>query len=398
MEFLDLIESISVTDASERRLYGGEGRRARGIRTAPNYSARLTEALTLVQRVGEGSRHAALAFEEAMSTSDFPLLFGDVIDRAMVMAYREYPSAIEQVVRTTTVRDFRDVKRFALDGAEGELEKVGQLEEYPAAALDEQRDTYSVAKFGRRIPLAWETLVNDDLDAFRDMPARLGRAARRTEQRFISSLIWDANGPHASLYTSGHTNIINTTNGASDDNTPFSIAGLQDGLLVLASQTDTDGEPIYFETVYLVVPPALEIPARNVLNGTELRVTVAGGATGQEVQVANWMRNRVQLVVDPYAPLIITTGTRGNTSWALFGAPGDGRPAIEFARLRGHEEPEIWVKSPNAMRAGGGEVGPDQGDFDNDGIQYRVRKVHGGAQLNNTGGYRSTVASNGTSN
>lgn len=398
MEFLDLIESISVTDASERRLYGGEGRRARGIRTAPNYSARLTEALTLVQRVGEGSAYAALAFTEAMSTSDFPLLFGDVIDRAMVLAYREYPNAIESVVKTTTVRDFRDVKRFAVDGAEGQLEAVAQGEEYPAAALSEARDTYSVAKFGRRLPILWETLVNDDLDAFRDMPGRLGRAARRTEQKFISSLIWDSAGPHASLYTSGHENIINTTNGAADDNTPFSIAGLQDGLTVLANQTDEDGEPIFFDTVYLVVVPALEIAARNVLNGTELRVTVNGGATGQELTVANWMRNKVQLVVDPYAPQIITTGTRGATSWALFGNPNDGRAAIEFARLRGHEEPEIWVKAPDAMRAGGGMVGPDQGDFDTDSIQYRVRKVHGGAQLNSTGGFRGTVASNGTSN
>lgn len=394
MEFLDLIESISASDASSTRLYAGEGRRARGIRSAPNYNARLQEAVTLIGRVAEGSRYAALTFEEAMSTSDFPLLFGDVIDRAMVLAYREAPSTIEQVVKTSTVRDFREVKRFAVDGADGQLEEVGELEEYPAASVDESRDTFKVRKLGRRLPLSWETLINDDLDGFRDMPGRLGRAARRSEQKDISRLIWDANGPHATVFSSVHRNVIDVSDhGTSDDNTALSIAGLQDAMTVLGQQTDPGGEPIYFESMFLVVVPALAVTARNILNGTELRVSLGG--TDQLI-TANWMKNNVTLIVDPYAPHIISNGTRAQTSWVLIGNPNDGRAFAEFARLRGHEEPEIWVKAPNAMRAGGGMVGPDQGDFENDSIQYRVRKVHGGGHLTNTGGWRGVVGSNGT--
>lgn len=396
MEFLELIESVRAGDASSDRLFGGEGRRATALRNRPDYDQALNEALGLVERALSGNRRAIADFEEAMGTSDFPLLFGDILDRGLVGAYREYPSEIERICRVTTVRDFRQVSRHAVDGAEGELSSVPQGTEYPEAGLSEARDTYQVGKFGRRLPLLWEALINDDLDAFRTMPDRLGRAARRTDQRFVTGLYADANGPHASLYTSSHANIINTTNGASATNPALSISGLQDGMIVLASQVDEDGEPIYFEAVHLVVPPALEITARNILNATELRLNTAGGATNQQVITANWMRDRVQLIVDPYLPLVITSGTRGNTSWFLFGSPMSGRAALEFARLRGHEDPEIWVKAPNAMRAGGGMVGPDQGDFETDSIQYRVRKVHGGTRLTETGGARCTVASNGT--
>lgn len=396
MEFLDLIESISENDASGTRLYGGEGRRARGIRSAPNYPTMLKEGIDLVAKVAQGSRHAALVFEEAMSTSDFPLIFGDILDRQLLAAYREYPSSIEAIAKVSTLRDFRQAKRFAIDGADGQLDAVAELGEYPASAVTESKDTLTVTKFGRRLPFSWEDFINDDLDAFRDAPARLGRATRRTEQKALTQLYVDANGPHASLYTTGNKNKVVTGNGAASSNPVLSVAGLQSAMTVLGNQVDAGGEPIYIEAVTLVVPPALEVTANNILNGTELWLTEAGGTSNQQLHVANWMRNRVKLVVDPYIPLVATSAN-GATSWFLFANPSvTDRAALEFARLRGHEEPEIWVKSPNAMRAGGGMVGPDQGDFDDDSIQYRVRAVFGGARLTSTGGGKLTAASNGS--
>jgi hypothetical protein len=37
--------------------------------------------------------------QEAMSTSDFPLLFGDIIDRSMLGRYREWPTVWAQLAR-----------------------------------------------------------------------------------------------------------------------------------------------------------------------------------------------------------------------------------------------------------------------------------------------------------
>lgn len=385
MEFLDLIESYGAGDASARNIYGGEGVRvASRRRNDPRYQESFDEALGLIERVASGSRHAALLFEEAMSTADFPLLFGDVIDRMIVGAYREYPSEIESICKVTTVRDFRTVSRHAIDGAEGDLAAVGEQEEYPEASLAEGEDSFAVGKFGRVIPMSWETLVNDDLDGFRDLPGRLGRATRRSEQRFITGLYIDSSGPHASLYSGGNANVVT-------GNPALTTDAVETAIQVLLAQTDTDSEPVYpGDGFYLVVPPALTLAADQIVNQTERRI-----AEGSDLRVVkgHGLKFTITPITDPYIPLVASS-SNGSTTWCLFASSPD-RPALEFARLRGHEMPEVWVKSPNAMRVGGGDIGPDQGDFDTDSIRYRVRAVFGGARLTSTGGFRSTVGSEG---
>lgn len=385
-DFLSLIESFNGSQASTDTLYSGEGGR-RVKRFGDRHPKAFSEALGLIERVMEGDRYAALHFQEAMSTSDFPLLFGDALDRALAASFQEFPSGIEAVTRTRRVRDFRSVKTFAVDGAEGQLDAVGERAAYPETPLSETFDEWSVAKFGRILDFSWEQWINDDLDAFRNAPARLGRAARRTRQRFITGLYVDASGPHASLYTSGNANIIT-------GNPVLSIAGLETAFTVLGNMRDEDGEPISVDAVTLVVPPALRVTAQNIIEGTILDLNEAGGTANQRLRAPNWMRNAMNLVVDPYIPVVASSN--GATSWFLFADPSSGRAALETGPLIGHEEPELWVKTSNAERVGGGTVGPDSGDFEHDSIRYRVRDVFGGARLLNTHGYKATVASNGS--
>lgn len=384
MEFLETIERIRAEEASVSRLYSGDGRSIRGLRRDdPRYISRLAEAAGFIKEVMDG-RRPFYHFQEAMTTADFPLLFGDVIDRMVLGSYQEAPYSWSQVVRRRTVPDFRTVNRFAIDGAEAVLDTVPQQSEYPEAALSETRYQYSVTKYGRRIPFAWESMINDDLDALRDIPERFGRAARRTEERFVTQLFFDANGPHASFFTGGNNNLV-------PNNPVLGINGLQSAMETLAAQVDADGEPISIEAMTLWVPPALEITAENILNSVQLELNEAGGSTNTRLIAVNWMRNRVTLAVGYYIPLIASSAN-GNTSWILTASPNVGRPMGEVGFLRGHETPEIWIKSPNAQRAGGGQVDAMDGDFDTDSIQYRLRHVLGGTRLDP----KSAVASNGS--
>src|SRR5687768_17043254 len=280
MEFLDAIESIRAEEASVQRLFGGEGQRTatRSGKTSPQYLSRLSEAAQFVGKFMKGQVSGHL-FQEAMTTSDFPILFGDIIDRTLLAEYREWPSTWQSIAQRKVVQDFRPVE---LDppmlGGETRLERVKELAEYPEAALSEQaRLTLSVKKYGRRMEFSWETTINDDRDRLRDIPMRFGRAARRSEEFFAAELYVGASGPNTNLYSNGNGNIVNIANGASVNNPALSIAGLQDALLVLSKMVDEDGNPIFVEMVELVVPPALEIPARNILNATELEITAASG-------------------------------------------------------------------------------------------------------------------------
>jgi hypothetical protein len=52
----------------------------------PAYRARLMEAMQLYGRAMNGNEYAMLQLREAFSTSDFPLLFGDILSRELLPA------------------------------------------------------------------------------------------------------------------------------------------------------------------------------------------------------------------------------------------------------------------------------------------------------------------------
>lgn len=390
--FLDLVETYRHHDASMDRLYGSEGSRVggrhtvgKGQRQNPVYLRQVTEAAKFLDAVRTG--HAPMwRLQEAMSTSDFPFLFGDILDRQMLSNYAEQTYMWSSIAKRSTVSDFRLVKRFAVDGAQGQLSPVGEREEYPEGKVVDSKYSYSVQKYGKRIPFTWETMVNDDLNALQDIPERLGRAARRTEAKFVTTLYANNTG----FYTSGNKNQVITANGASANNPTLTPSGLQDAMIVMAKQVDTDGEPIAIDSVTLVVPPDLEIQANNILAASQVWLNDRGGATNERLVITNWMKGRLTIAVDYYLPIV--DGTHGTTGWYLFANPNSGRPALEVGFLRGHETPELWIKEPNARRIGGGGVNPADGDFDTDSIHYKVRHVFGGTTIDG----KMSVYSNGS--
>lgn len=384
------------TDASGTdSIFSAEGqslsRRTRRQQTR-EYRQRLSHLVRLYQGTLEGDRRATFQFQEAMSRSDFTYLFGDVIDRQLLAAYQTQPVQWPTYAKRGRVRDFRTVKRFTLDGGEAVLNKVKELAPYKNRAVTDGAYSYAVEKYGDQIAVSWETMVNDDLDALSDLPTRLGKAARRTEERFSAALFSGSSGPNSTFFSTGNKNVINTTviGSTVTPNPALSIVGLQQAMQVMDQQVDADGGPIYVEGVTLVVPPALKVVANNIINATEI-VAASGGGDGtgnDQLRVKNWMQNGVNVVVNPWLPLINTTS--GNTAWYLFANPNVGRPAMEIGFLMGHETPELWVKSPNASRVGGGLVSPEEGDFEHDAIQYRVRMVLGGTLMDVKSGVAST--------
>lgn len=380
-EFLELIETIKAEEVSHKRIFKGEGKGVRTIagRETPEWRSKLIETAKFVNQVYAG-RRPMRQLAEAMTTSDFPLLFGDIIDRQLLAKYEAWPVTWPNYIKRATVRDFRTVSRHTIDGGEATLSTVPEETEYPARKLTEGRFQYAVQKRGARYPFSWEAMINDDLEALQGIPERAALAARRTEERFATELYVDANGPHASLYTVGNGNIV-------PSNPALSAAALEAGLTLLSSRVDTDGEPIVITAVELVVPPALEITANQIMNTMERHITV-----GTEVQVlrGNGLPRNFRISVNPYIPAVASIAD-GNTSWYLFANPDVGRPALEMGFLRGYEQPQVFIKSPNAQRVGGGMADPMDGDFDTDSVQYKVRHVLGGGRMDPI----MTVASEG---
>jgi Mu-like prophage major head subunit gpT len=377
------------------------------------YQQRLHEAMRLTHRALTGSKRDVLNFQEALSTSDFPNLFGDVIDRSVLANYLETPYTWNLIARQAQVNDFRPVKRFRIDGGSGLLSAIqsatephpGQLtpveqgSQYPEDSLTDNVYSYQLFKVGKRMPFTWETIINDDLNAIKDTPARFGRGARRTEEFFVTQLF--AN--NTNFFNNANKNIVNNANvgDSGGNNPPLTITALQRAMIVMMKQADKDGQPISIEAMTLVVSPALKTIAMNILNTDYIWMADQGGTqqinganlsatVAQQLHAMNWAKNIVRLAVNYYLPIVDTT--YGQTGWYLIGNPESGRPALEFGQLRGHAGPELFMKQPNSVAIGEGTMNggvmpgttmtnPMDGDFDTDSIHYKVRLVLGGTMI-----------------
>lgn len=322
--------------------------------------------------------------QEAYSTSDFPLLMGDVLDRMLLGRFREFPQGWRRYTRVSRpLRDFRTVRRLKLDGAEGryteQTEETGLTYD---TTLAEVGYTYSPALFSKGVKLSFRAIMNDDLNAFDSIPDRLGRGGRRSIAYFVTDLLFDANGPDATFFSSGNGNLLS-------GNPDLAIDSLGTAFEQLLGFTDANSEPILVEGVVLQYPPALHVTVQNLLNSLTVDVTTEGGVSNQTVRVNNWIVRNIEAVMDPYIPIIATSNP--NTPWVLHVRPDSARPALEVGFLAGFEEPQLFRKMSNTMRVGGG-ADQNAGDWDTMSQDFKGVLGYGGATLNPQG----AVGSNGS--
>jgi hypothetical protein len=347
------------------------------VKKPENYDERLRETLDLLSNAKRYPRHRhEFMLREALTTSDFPYLFGDVLDRQVLASYKAVDPVWKAFVRMGTVpRIYPQVGgyRFGITGGDQYLAEVAEKGEYLASERNEARYAMYVKKYGRQFDISWEALVNDDLGALKDTPERFARAAVRTEHRIVTNTycadaLADTNHAAGNLYDSALVDAINL--GA----LPLTIANLENTCEAMAAFTDVNGEPIMNRAKYLVVGPGLEFTARQILTSTNKQwLDTAAGAVIPVPTTNVIPQYGLQLVIDPYLPIYLPNAV---LSWFLFADPKD-IAAMEVDYLTGHERPEICMKASDKVNIGGGELGPMTGDFATDNVFYRVRDVFG---------------------
>lgn len=357
----------------------------RPVARGASFGARLIEAANTwgdaVTTGGIKGMRARVKLAESLTTSDFPILLGGVFDRELMTQYAQLQPVWQQFASRTIVRDFRPKKLVDLLGGRAILDPVAQGGEYKARALTEAEYSLVVGKRGARIPLTWEMVVNDDLDSFRDLPERLAQGSRDTEDYLATSLLVKNTGVNTDFFKAANKNAPTAL--------PLTTENLDAALSAIGTRKDSEGRPILISGAVLIVPPGLETQARKIVGATELRFTDA--ATGATVITENYMRGRVTIVMNPWLT-VIANDDKAATRWFVVPAPATGRPALTVGFLRGHEQPDLRVKSNAGQSLSGGVIDPREGDFDDDTIQYRARHVLGSAHVDPIATYVSNGA------
>lgn len=313
--------------------------------------------------------------------SDFVALFTNVLDRMLLPKYKAQTPDWRQYVKTGTNKDFRSNMMIGTWGLRGRLDSRTQRGEYKERQLKDGKTGITVGLFGNRLALGWELFINDDLNALADLAQDFVTAALRTEWSEVTKLFVLSTGPHTSLYGTSLSHPIDSATINNKGILDFSIDALGSTIALMRAQKDADGEPIITTSFKLVVPPALEIPAKKALNQAQL-IAVGFGASAATQTSANVVATAFNIVpfVNPYLPLIDTSGNVDKT-WYVFADPVADGPAVQMQFLQGHETPEVVVKAPNKLSLGGGAISAMEGDYETDKYGLRVRHIMGGGVI-----------------
>lgn len=348
--------------------------------------ALMDKAMTLLDNAFRGKWGADKALAEAFSTSDFTLAAFAAIDTEMQRQFDDLPSTWRQYTDTTTVSDFRP-KRL-LDKWRNTIgfEQVPELTEYPAEdSRGKDVNEIAVAKFGRRYAISWEAWINNEaIQEFEDLPGVIARQANETEAiNAVSNLVaGNRNGVNTNFFKAGNNNAPTTL--------PLTLDNLDSVLDIMAARKSAiSGRMVAAPPLQVVVPQTLKRTIERILAVRTIKKTETSGGNATEFEYDNYVN--VDYVVDPMLDYW-NTGSKAATTWFVLPKPKTTRPAVWAAFLRGHEQPDIRVKSSGSQRVGGGDISPLEGSFEIDDIQYRGRHIVG----HQTGDPTFTYASNGS--
>jgi hypothetical protein len=280
----------------------------------------------LLRARGERSvpRNPTLLAERAFHTSsDFPLLLAAAANKMLLAAYQPAQPTYRQVFLR---RDFRDFKphRHLRVGDFPTLLPLAENGEIQVGTMSESQEIVLLQTFARRIRVTRPMLVNDDLGAFTDFAAAIGRRVAEFENATAYNLMNSANGDGPTL-TTGSAPVFAT--GAARANkastgTVLDTTTIGAGRTAIMKQRTLDGLPISMgQTMRLLVGPNLELAAR--------QATVVVQAS--EIGKANVFAGFVQPVIEPLIPA---------NRWYLFSDPL-AAPVSVYGYLNGAEGPQV---------------------------------------------------------
>ncbi len=293
--------------------------------------------------------------EADTTTATFSYLLGTSMNKRLLKDYQAWPAEWMRFTTIVPIRDFKQQTRVRL-GAFGSLPIVAEDTAYSAITLSDSAATYVPQKRGNLVTVSREVIVNDDLQAIKQIPSKLAVAAAYTLAEFVYGFL-SANAniyDGSALFTIGapHNNL-----GAA----ALSSAAMQTGVTAMREQTNYAGKRLGLRPRFLVVPPELE--------WTSMVVTRSAGVPGSNNNDINPMLGYVTPVVSPQLS--------STTQWFLVGDPRE-IDTIEIGFVGGQVNPALFIQDQPLFGL----------NFTQDVITYKIRHEYGGVVVDYRGLYR----------
>lgn len=258
------------------------------------------------------------------STSDFPLILGDTVNRSLarIMGQRT-PDIVRAAFRRTAI-DYRPSRALTLSQAKA-IREVGEAGEIPFTTMDEKGEANPVPRdFGGRFNITNKAIRNDDLSAFSKIPQHMSDACVRLQRDVLLAPLLANGGLGENMadglpvFHASHGNLAGTA-------TAITVSSLSIARTAMRKQKGLAGEILALEPWALVVPAELETAAQQVLADLQ----------AAKVADVNPFTGQLELIVEP--------GLTDPAAWYVIANPSTYEGLV-WATLEGMEGPRVESK------------------------------------------------------
>ncbi len=322
-----LDETKLIKAYGERTLNSADPLRHIGLRELVAECARL-EGFDVPRVFGDGTATIRAGF----STMSLPGILENVMNKTLLSAYESTPIAAFDLCSIGTVSDFKEIARYRLLGTGG-FEKVAPDGELKHGKLSDQKYSNKADTYGQILALTRHDIINDDLNAFMDIPRQMGRSGAESIDDLFFTLLLKNTG----FFSSANANLLQ------GPDTKFGPESLTIAKTTFRKQKAGPGnkakdqKPINIRPEFLVVPVELETDAELLMGSAQLMIDAQGTPT--KIPVDNPHRNKYRVISTPHLSDSYYQGASGS-AWYLFANP-NVLPAFEIVFLNGRRTPVI---------------------------------------------------------
>lgn len=297
----------------------------------------------------------------ANSTSDFPAIFENALNKRLLASYR---AALPTYRQIATRMDFTDFRPHPIAGM-GDfptLLPVGEGGEIKFGSSSDKKETVALGAYARAFNITRQMLINDDLGAIDRMLGSRGiSVAAFEESTFYAVMLSGSNADGPTLTETGRQ-LFNATDltkaGAA---AAITVASLSAGRAAMRKKKGLGKDEA--DKIDLNIAPSILLVGPDKETEAEQLITTI---TPNQAQSVNPFSGRLQ---------IVPTNKISGNAWYLFADPAVA-PVFMYGYLSGEEGPRMRMEEP----------------FGRQGISYSVELDFGVGAIDYRGGYKNAGA------
>jgi hypothetical protein len=196
----------------------------------------------------------------AMTTGDLPNILANVANKSLFTGYETAGETWQEWCDVGSVSDFKTNSLMSASET-SDLDQITEEQPYRYGEMTDAKEQFSIATYGKLFALSRQTIINDDLGALTDVPAKHGQAAAR-KVGDIAYAVLTANAnmrDGVALFHSNHGNL--GTNGVPSDVT------IAEAIKLAKLQKDLGGKRrLNIRLEYFIAPATIEGAAEIFFN------------------------------------------------------------------------------------------------------------------------------------